>query len=272
MTPDRLAINSVTTRHATLLEALDAYAAAGFRNVEFVLPQAKAWLGEGHTVGDLKAELERRGLRSIGGFEAGLSCFGDAAAQATNHDLHLANAQLIHDLGGGTLVVGTDGPPQPSEEALVVVGQTLRGLVERMAGLDVTVAVEFNWSPLVRSFKSAVRVSEVADHERAGILFDPAHYHCTSSKLEHLTPEGVRWVRHVHMDDMRDKPGELSHCNDDRVLPGEGIVGLPALIERLEAGGYRGYWSLEMFSAELWALPAAEAARRGYESLRRLCS
>ena len=75
----------------------------------------------------------------------------------------------------------------------------------------------------------------------------------------------------MHLDDMRDKPGDLSHCNDDRVLPGQGILDLPALIARLEQHGYQGYFSIEMFNRDLWQLPAAEAARRCYESLLPLC-
>jgi len=101
----------------------------------------------------------------------------------------------------------------------------------------------------------------------AGVVFDPAHYHCTPSKFEQLTPDNVATVRHVHIDDMRDKPGELSHCNEDRVLPGEGCLDLPGLFERLDSLGYRGYCGIETFNAELWAMPPGQAARRMYQSL-----
>jgi len=55
------------------------------------------------------------------------------------------------------------------------------------------------------------------------------------------------------------------------VLPGQGVLDLPALIGRLEEHGYRGQFSIEMFNADLWALPAAEAARQCYQSLLPLC-
>jgi 2-keto-myo-inositol isomerase len=55
------------------------------------------------------------------------------------------------------------------------------------------------------------------------------------------------------------------------VLPGQGILDLPALIARQEEHGYDGYFSIEMFNRDLWQLPAAEAARRCYESLLPLC-
>lgn len=270
----QLAINSVSTRHRDLEEALDAYAAAGFRNVEFVLPLVKDWLARGHTFQDARELLAARELRSIGGFETHLICFGAPEARWANHDLHLANARLIDALGGGTLVVGTDGPPQPLPDpvdALDAIAEALGELARRSEGLQVTIALEFNWSPVVRSLRSAVRVVERVNHPRVGILFDPAHYYVTPTRFEDLTAATVRRIAHVHLNDMRDKPGDLSHCNNDRVLPGQGVLDLPALIRRLEEHGYRGYCSIEMFNADLWALPTAEAARQCYESLLPLC-
>jgi 2-keto-myo-inositol isomerase len=271
---EQLAINSVSTRHEDLEEALNAYAAAGFRNVEFVLPHVKDWLARGHDVDDVRCLLAVRNLRAIGGFEKALECFSAPESRRANHELHLQNATLIHELGGGTLVVGADGPAQPVADplaALDTVAGTLSNLARQIAGLDVTIALEFNWGPLVKSLHSAVLVAASVDHPQVGVLFDPAHYHTTPTKFEHLTGATVRWIKHVHLNDMRDKPGDLSNCNSDRVLPGEGILDLAALIGALERHGYNGYFSIEMFNEDLWQLPAAEAARRCYASLIPLC-
>lgn len=271
---EQLAINSVSTRHEDLLEALDAYAAAGFRNVEFVLPHVKDWLAWGHDVDDVRHLLAARNLRAIGGFEKALECFSAPESRQANYELHLRNARLIHEFGGGTLVVGTDGPAQPVADplaALDTVAGTLSNLARQIEGLDVSIALEFNWGPLIKSLHSAVLVAARVDHPQVGVLFDPAHYHTTPTKFEHLTATTVRWIKHVHLNDMRDKPGDLSNCNSDRVLPGEGILDLEALIATLERYGYNGYFSIEMFNEDLWHLPAAEAARRCYASLIPLC-
>jgi sugar phosphate isomerase/epimerase len=271
MQRSQLAINSISTKHRDLPEALAAYSADGFRNVEFHLPLVKEWLAAGHSVDDVRGLLERHHLQSIGGFETHVECFTAAASRDANRSIHLANAELIDRLGGGTLVVGTDGPPTPSVEALDTVAEVFGELATAMDGLNVAVALEFNWSPLVRSVQSAAIVCARAQHPRVGMLFDPAHYYVSPSKFEHLTAETIRWIKHVHVDDMRDKPGELSHCNSDRVLPGEGVVDLPTLLGAIEEHGYRGYFSIELFNAELWAQPVVEASRRCYESLIPLC-
>jgi len=96
-----------------------------------------------------------------------------------------------------------------------------------------TLCLEFNWSPIVKSVAS---------------------------------------IGHVHVDDMADKPGELSNCNADRTLPGAGCLDLGQIFGRLEAFGYAGCFSIEMFDEDLWAMPATIAAKRMYASLLPLCS
>lgn len=260
MRQHQLAINSISTRQAGLEEAVDAYAAAGFRQVEFHLPLVKGWLADGRTPGDVVALLERNGLRAIGGFELPLLAFADKDGQQENQRRQRENATLIHELGGGTLVVGTDGPATPSLEALPVLADAIRSFADAISDLDIVVALEFNWGPLVKSLASAVAVCELVDRPNVGILFDPAHYHCTVTKFEDLDDRSIPWIRHVHLDDMQDKPGEFSNCNSDRALPGAGILDLPAMIARIEGGGYTGAFSIEMFSDDLWALPPRVAA------------
>ncbi len=270
MRRDRLALNTVSLRADSFERLLSAIAAAGFGAVEFRWTTVKEWLAAGHSVHDLKELLGRLDLRCTGGFEAPVNCFGDPAARTANRDLLIGNAELLDRLGGGTMVVGTDGPETPGIEALDTVGAALRELAERIPE-TVSLALEFNWSPLVKSLRSAARAEAAADHPRVGILFDPAHYHCTSSKLEDLTPQVIQAIHHVHVDDMRNKPGELSQCNADRELPGEGCLDLRGILARIEAGGYTGWFSIEMFSDALWSLPPEDAAARMYRALAGLC-
>lgn len=272
MLRSQLAINSITTRQGSFEEALDAYSAAGFPQVEFHLPLLKDWLASGHSVDDAKRALTERNLTGIGGFQAPIECFSDTSAREQNRALHLENARLIDALGGGTLVMGTDGPATPSLDALPMVAEALKALAGQIEELNVNLALEFNWGPLVKSLDSARRVCELVDHPRVGILFDPAHYHCTVTKFSDINAESVRWLKHVHLNDMANKPGDLSNCNADRVLMGDGILDLHALISRIDDLGYTGAYSIELFNEELWDLPAKETAARCYASLLPYCS
>lgn len=271
MRAEQLAINSQCTSHRNLEEALEAYAAAGFRNAEPHLNLVQDWLDDGHTVEQTRELFDSYGLRVVASSQLEVACFGSPDARLPNLRANAANARLVRDLGGGTLVVGTDGPERVSVEALDAVALALGDLARSIEGLEVDVAVEFNWSPVVRSLPSAVRVVEKVGHPRVGVLFDTAHYQVTPTKLSDLGPDAVRWIKHVHLNDMPDKPADLTHRDFDRVLPGEGVLDLPEIIAALEEGGYEGFFSIEMFNADLWRLSAKEAARRCYESLLPLC-
>ncbi|MEX0653874.1 MAG: sugar phosphate isomerase/epimerase family protein [Phycisphaeraceae bacterium] len=273
MKRSQLAINSVSTRHKSLPQMLDAYRAAGFRNVEFCLPHVKASLAKGGSAAQVKQLLDERELTCIGGFQGSVHAFGDTASRATANDDVIANAELLAALGATTMVVGTDGPSDAERNGDVLgrYAEAFAEIADRIKPTGVTVCIEFNWSPLVKSVRTAAEIARRSGADNVGVLFDPAHYHCTPSKLEQLTADTVAMIRHVHVDDMRDKPAELSDCNSDRVLPGQGHLDLPGLLGRIEAHGYEGYFSIEMFNEALWNLPAEQAARQMYQSMLPLC-
>ena len=264
-------MHSLTTSHRNLEEALDAYSAAGFRNVEPYLPLVKAWLEDGHTVEGTRELFGSYGFRFIASSELAVECFHAPDVLLFNLRANAENARLIGELGGRAMVVHPDGPEQVTAASLGPIARALVNLAEATQDTDVDIAVEFNASPVVKSLKSAVRVAEIADHPRIGVLFDTAHYHVTPTKLEDVNADSVRWIKHVHLNDMPGIPADLAHRDFDRVLPGEGVLDLPGIISALERGGYGGYFAVELFNADLWALPARETARRCYESLLPLC-
>jgi len=271
MRTEQLAINSQSTSQRNLEEALEAHTAAGFRYAEPHLNLVKEWMSDGHTVEQTRDLFESYDLRVVASSQLEVACFGSPDARLPNLRANAENARLVRDLGGDKLIVGTDGPEQISIEALDAIARALGALAESIEDLGVDVALEFNWSPVVKSFPSAVRVAEKAGHPLVGVLFDTAHYHVTPTKLGDLDADAVRFIKHVHVNDMPDKPADLTHRDDDRVLPGEGVLDLREIIGTIERNGYDGFFSIELFNADLWRLPTKEAARRCYESLLPLC-
>lgn len=264
-------MHSLTTKHRNLEEALEAYSAAGFRHVEPYLPLVKAWLEDGHTVEQTRKLLDSLGLRIISSSELAVECFHASDVLLPNLRTNAENVRLIAELGGRAMIVHTDGPEQVTPESPDPIARALLDLAEATEDTDVDIAVEFNASPVVKSLQSGVRVAEIAGHPRVGVLFDTAHYHVTPTKLEDINVDSVKWIKHVHLNDMPGIPADLVHRDFDRVLPGEGVLDLPEIVSALERNGYGGFFAIELFNADLWALPAKEAARRCYESLLPLC-
>lgn len=272
MKTDQLVMHSLTTGQRNLEEALEAYAAAGFRHVELYLALIKAWMEDGHTVEQTRDLFDSYGLDLVGGSEAvPVECFHSPDVLLPSLRTHVENLRLIHDLGGTKMIVATDGPEQVAPDSLGHVARALRAIGEATEGYEVDIGVEFNASPVVKSLQSAVRVSEMVDHPRVGVLFDTAHYHVTPTKFADINEESVKWIKHVHVNDMPDTPADLTHRDFDRVLPGEGVLDLTGIISELERHGYGEYFSIELFNSDLWQLPTEEAARKSYESLLPLC-
>jgi 4-hydroxyphenylpyruvate dioxygenase len=269
---DQLAINSVSTRQSSLEEALAAYAAAGFKNVEFPIPQITEWMGDSRPPADFKALLDSFGLRCIGGFECGLAAFASPDDQAANFAVLADRARLLSSLGATALVVGTDGPSGPVDDPLGILADAFARLAATITDTGVTLCIEFNWSPIVKSLRTAVEIARRSGAPNVGVLFDTAHYHCTPSKFDQINAASVPFIKHVHVNDMRDKPGELSNCNADRVLPGQGCLDLKSIFGALDQYGYAGYYSIELFNDDLWAMPVAEASRLLYDSLLPFCA
>lgn len=273
MKRSQFAINSVSTIRAELEECLPAYQAAGFRNVEFPLDHVRKYLAKGHTVADVRHLLEEHELQCVGGFECGVECFSPEGQRRKNHERIAENAELLAELGAKMMVVGTDGPKDLGaiQDPMGEIAAIFAEVAESIEDTGVNLCLEFNWSPVVKSLRTAAEIARRSGKSNVGVLFDPAHYHCTPSKFDQLTQENAVLIKHIHVDDMRDKPAEFSNCNSDRVLPGQGCLDLKALFGQIEKYGYDGYFSIEMFNEELWAMPPGEAARLMYESLLWLC-
>jgi len=108
-------------------------------------------------------------------------------------------------------------------------------------------------------------VEEVAD-PAVGLVIDAFHFYAggsTWSMLESLDP---RLLFVVHLDDAEPGPREIL-TDAQRLLPGAGVIPLQELVERLEALGYRGVYSVELFRPEYWTWEPRRLARAAWSSL-----
>jgi sugar phosphate isomerase/epimerase len=127
-----------------------------------------------------------------------------------------------------------------------------------------------DWT-MVTTLGEAVQLLDEADHPALGIQFDTWHVWNTPNVVEEIAEHADRIVG-VHVADWREPT--RNWC--DRVLPGDGTAGLPALLGALEAAGWDGFYDIEIFSDNgafgdawpdsLWDVPADELARQAKAS------
>lgn len=127
-----------------------------------------------------------------------------------------------------------------------------------------------DWT-IIRTIREAVDLLEEVDRPAIGIQFDTWHLWNSADLFTDIERYADRFVG-VHVADWR----EPTRGWADRVLPGDGIAGLPAIIGALDRAGWDGFYDLEIFSDNgafgsaypdsLWDVDAAELARRGREA------
>ena len=126
------------------------------------------------------------------------------------------------------------------------------------------------WSILNTLGDAAEFVDEVGS-DAVGIQFDVWHLWNTPDLLEEI-PRYADLIAGVHVSDYR----EPTRGWADRVLPGDGVADVSAVLGALDDAGWDGYYDLEIFSDNgafgaaypdsLWDLDAAELARRGRDA------
>jgi sugar phosphate isomerase/epimerase len=265
----RFSISQVTTLASTFANDVRAYNAAGVDGIG-------VWelkLSEG---GDAEAlELfEASGLGSAAAVPAVPSILplplmdGPEDPQARVE----AICASVHRLAafGPSSVVCLTGPGDDRE--MVVAG--LRTIGDEAERAGVRIGLEpinrvggENWT-MITSLPEAVELLEEADHPALGIQFDSWHLWNTPRLLEDIDRHHDLFVG-VHIADWRDPTRSWA----DRVLPGDGVACLPAILGALDRVGWNGFYDLEIFSDNgafgnawpdsHWDRPADELARAG---------
>jgi sugar phosphate isomerase/epimerase len=131
-----------------------------------------------------------------------------------------------------------------------------------------------HWT-FISSLGEAVELLEEVDHPALGIQFDTWHVWNTPNVLDEIAQHADRFVG-VHVADWREPTRKWA----DRVLPGDGVGDLPALIGAIDAAGWDGYYDVEIFSDNgsfgdawpdsLWDVPAEELAVRAKGAFERV--
>ncbi len=273
----RFGLNGATTgEHVDIETDIRVAGEAGYLAVELRDTKIGRYLGSGGTLPALRGLLRDAGVEvlSINALEDSTLRTGARLeeilarcrvfcewARALDAPYVVAVPSFLPPGAGGL------GGPTEAE----VRSQTVAALAA-MAGVasafGVKVGFEFLGFPAcsVNTLGAARSILDDVADPTVGLVVDTFHFYAGGSRLEDL--DGSR-IFLVHVDDA--EAGDPAGLGDaQRLLPGEGVIPLKPMIARLEAAGYRGAYSLELFRPEYWAWPPAEIARRGHDSMRRL--
>jgi sugar phosphate isomerase/epimerase len=160
---------------------------------------------------------------------------------------------------GVTLVTITGAAPAGNfREAFDVAVREYTVLADLAARHGVRLALEplnpilMNVDSFISTIPDALRIVEAVDRESFGIWIDLWHIWQDPAAVERIVACGDR-IFGVHVSDWH-----TPRCFEDRAIVGTGEIPLADLLGALSAAGYRGAYTLELFSNEqlvdsLWA-------------------
>jgi sugar phosphate isomerase/epimerase len=275
----RFSISQISTLRASFAEDVHAYRAAGAEGLgiwELKLPAG----------GDAEAleSLEASGLASTNAVPLVPSILPLPLMEGPNDPRERLEAlcRSLHRLApfrphAVVCLTGAAGDLDPDAARATVVGG-LRTLAAEARTTGLQIGLEpysrhggEDWTIVNALPEAAGLIDDAGAADAVGILFDVWHLWDEEGLEEHLAQHIAR-VAGVHVSDVREPTRSFA----DRVLPGEGIAGVPRILGALERAGWDGFYDLEIFSDDgtfgnafpdsLWAVSAEELARRGRES------
>jgi sugar phosphate isomerase/epimerase len=98
-----------------------------------------------------------------------------------------------------------------------------------------------------------------------GLTLDSWHWHHAGATTQEIIAAGRDRIVHVHFNDAPNLPPEQIRDNE-RLLPGEGVINLTGFLQALQTIGYTDALSVEVFGRGLNKMTPEAAARLGLQS------
>lgn len=176
--------------------------------------------------------------------------------------------RICQDLGSPYLLaIPPRAPGLETRRAIPGTRDALELTRDRADAMGIRIAFEFlgfGDCPINTPLIAAETVDGI---EGIDLVLDSCHWHASGS--EPLDGYPVDRLALVHLNDAPNKPPRQIE-DEDRLLPGEGVIKLGDLTRQLQTRGYVGPWSLETFNPAYWKEEPSVVARRGFQAVTRI--
>jgi len=266
---ERFGMDTITL--AGPLEAkLDAMAGAGFSQV---MVNARDVVGHPGGVEAAVNAVRASGLRPTG-FQV-LRDFEGLSGHLHGYKVDIAKAmlQMCHALGSRVLLACSSTSRHATDDSDAL-ARDLRKLAMLALPLGIQVAYEgLSWGRVIHEYTSAWDVVCRADCPNLGIGIDSFHIFAAKTSLDPIEALDPAKIFLVQLSDFmwQDIPtfeDRMMTARTFRVFPGEGVHSeeLADLVLRLDAIGYRGDYSFEVFNDDYQQIPLPAVAQRARRS------
>ena len=250
----RISMNEMSTYRWSLLDDVSGYRAAGVPGIG-VWRRKLSDFGEERGVELLRdSELSVSSFWSAGGFTGS---DGQTFREAVDDALD-ALRLAAQSRAGCLVVVSGARAGHTFNHARRLLRDALRELGDAAAQHGLAVALQPMhrrpvelWS-MLNSLDAALEALDFCDHPHVGLVFDAYHL-WDEHDLYRRIPEVVPWIKLATLSDADSAaPRRGFHGDEDRCIPGQGVLPLADIVAALELGGYRGAYDVQLTGERCW--------------------
>jgi sugar phosphate isomerase/epimerase len=255
-----LCMHTNTSSGAGYRRALEGWAKAGIKYVEINAALVDEFL-KTDTIDGARRLLTDNGLTPVHGTVGQFGLIEPNEKHAAAIDSLKKRLELFSTLGVKKVYTTTTGGQKLALDDYSKVADQLRVVGETAKAFETMFDVEFvRTSQYMSTLLTALKVTREAAHPNVGVMFDFYHFWSGNNKLEDMDQIRAGEIQHVHFQDVPDMPRELLD-NNTRVIPGDGVAPIGAMLKKLAEKGYAGPLSVELFLPKFRDGDPYEAAR-----------
>ncbi len=255
-----LCLNTSTIRPTPLMDKIRVAAEAGWKAVELWLDDVIEYCESGGTVRDVVKALGDVGLTLPSVIALKYWSGTEGAERAAAMDAVKRRLDVAAELGAPSVVVTPTDAREPVEE-------TGRRYAELLAlGERVGVRPAFEFIGRFEQYNNidvSLEAMRASGHDDATMVVDAFHIFRGEGEATDIEKVPGDRISIFHIDDAPAHPPRETQLDKDRVMPGDGVLDLPAMVSLLRKQGYDGAVSLELFNESYWTRDPLEVAREG---------
>jgi 2-keto-myo-inositol isomerase len=266
-------LNTSTIRGAKLPieRELEIASEAGFQAVEPWIEEIEEYVSRGGKLPDLRRRIEDLGLKVAGAVGFAEWIVEDDSKRSAGLERMARDMDLVAEIGGRHIAsppIGAHQADQP-KPTLPQIAERYAAILELGTRTGVTPVLElWGFSQTLSRLGEVLYVAAETAHLGSCLLLDSYHLYKGGSDFGGIRLLNGAVLPVFHINDYPASPSREQIDDSDRVYPGDGVAPLGDLMRTLDAIGFRGFLSVELFNVEYWKQPPGEVARLALEKTR----
>lgn len=150
---------------------------------------------------------------------------------------------LARQLGVKTISTEPGGPlgNMSRQTAVQIFAQGLEQVLDRAKDNNIKVLIEPEPGLLIQTSDEYLAFLDHFNHPSLGLNFDIGHFYCMGEDPVQTIIKLKEYTDHYHLEDI---PKSREHKH---ILPGEGGIDIPAVLDTIHGTGYQGYVTVELY-------------------------